>query len=378
MPPRALTGAVNGDVLIDGDRIAAVGDRSSMQLPGDVETIDCSGATIVPGLVNAHVHFFERKWADARATPAAELAAQLEDFTRYGFTSVFDLSSAWANTRALRDRIESGEIAGPRIRSTGEGLVPPGALPPPAVMGVMGVMNTPLPEVADARAAGEAARTLLDQGVDALKVFLSSNSGQAVMDFDVLRAIVAEAHGAHKRVFVHPNTAEDVRTALHAGVDVIAHTTPRSGPWGQDILGAARERRTALIPTLSLWKQLMRHDRRSVQDAMIASAVEQLRAWCDAGGIVIFGTDYGAVGADPGEEYALMQHAGMTVDEILASMTSVPADFFGEPDRGRVAPGHVADLVVLDAPLGNARMTIRNGEMIRTGVRCLPREGRGP
>jgi imidazolonepropionase-like amidohydrolase len=363
--PRLLTGATNGNVFIEGDRIVAVSDRSSFETPEGVERIDCSGATIVPGLFNAHVHFFERKWSQAHATPATELAAQLEDFTRYGFTSVFDLSSEWENTRALRERIERGEVAGPRIRSTGEGLVPPGALPPPMVMAVMGVMPTPLPEVADARAAAHAVRALLDHDPDAIKVFLSSNSGHVVMEREVLRAIVDEAHRAGKKVFVHPNTADDVRTALSAGVDVLAHTVPRGGPWTDDILQAARERRTALIPTLALWKRLMRHDRLSLAQSMVATAVEQLRAWREAGGIVLFGTDYGAVDADPSDEYALMQRAGVTTGEILASMTTAPAEFFGETDRGRIAPGYVADLAVVDpTDLAKVRMTIRNGEAI--------------
>jgi imidazolonepropionase-like amidohydrolase len=365
MPLRLLTGATNGDVLIDGDRIVAVGDRSLLDASAGVERIDCSGAAIVPGLCNTHVHFFERKWSDAGATPSKELAAQLEDFTRYGFTSVFDLSSAWENTRALRDRIERGEVAGPRIRSTGEGFVAPDALPPPIVMSVMGLVPTPLPEVAGAHAAGRAADALIDAGVDGLKVFLSSNSGHAVVDPDALRAIVDRAHRANKPVFVHPNTAADVTMALRAGVDVLAHTTPRSGPWGDEILSVAREGRVALIPTLALWQHLMRHDRRSIQERMVTIAVEQLRAWREAGGAVLFGTDYGAVDADPSDEYALMQRAGMTTDDIVASMTRAPAEFFGETDRGRLAPDYVADLAVVHrADLARARLTIRRGEVI--------------
>jgi hypothetical protein len=65
---------------------------------------------------------FERKWTKAAGIPAPELGRQLEDMlTRYGFTSVFDLSSLWENTRVIPDRIESGEVPGPRIRSTGGG-----------------------------------------------------------------------------------------------------------------------------------------------------------------------------------------------------------------------------------------------------------------
>jgi imidazolonepropionase-like amidohydrolase len=360
---RLLHGATNGSVLIDGGRIARAGDIATFDVPDGTQTIDCSGATIVPGYWNAHVHFFERKWSDASSIPAPELAAQLEDFTRYGFTSVFDLSSSLANTHVLRARIASGELAGPRILSTGEGLVPPGALPPPIAMTVMGVMNTPLPEVGDVTSARAAVKSLLDAGADAIKVFLSSNSGQAAIEPNVLAAIADETHRADRKLFVHPNTPDDVKLALRAGADVLAHTTPR-GEWDDEILDAAREQRTALIPTLALWKQMTRHDRRSIQEQMIVNAVAQLHAWREAGGIVLFGTDYGAIDADPSDEYTLMHDAGMDDDAILASMTMTPADFFGEPDRGRIVPDCVADLAVVDAPLGPARMTIKSGDII--------------
>ena len=110
----------DGVVLIDGDTIAAVGSRASVKLPKRADVLDCSASTITAGFWNSHVHFFERKWANAATIPAPELGRQLQDaFTRYGFTSVFDLSSLWENTRRIRDRINSGEVQGPRIRSTG-------------------------------------------------------------------------------------------------------------------------------------------------------------------------------------------------------------------------------------------------------------------
>src|SRR5205807_10366950 len=130
----------DGVVLIQGGKIAAVGSKASVQVPRNVQTLNCSGRTITAGYWNSHVHFFERKWANAAAIPATELSRQLQDMlTRFGFTSVFDLSSMWENTRYLRHRIESGEAPGPRIRSTGEGLVPPGSVPPEQMLNFMGV-----------------------------------------------------------------------------------------------------------------------------------------------------------------------------------------------------------------------------------------------
>src|SRR5262249_36605485 len=177
-------------------------------------------------------------------------------------------------------RIESGEVAGPDIRTTGEGLIAPGAAPPDHVLRMMGVVKTALPEVADAEQAAAAVRQLLDKGADAIKLFASLSD-------DAGPAAVAEAHGDGKPVFVHPNSAGDVQRALRAGVDVIAHTTPNGG--GEWSLGAVEGR--ALTPTLWLWKFFARHDRASSQDRIVEASIAQLRAWIGAGGDVLFGTD---------------------------------------------------------------------------------------
>ncbi len=360
-------------VLIRDGKITAAGKRSELPFPPDVKAIDCSGCTITAGFWNGHVHFFERKWADAGSIPAPELAHQLQEMlTRYGFTSVFDLSSLWENTRKLRDRIESGEVAGPRIRSTGEGLGSPGALPSDQVTGMMGVMKTPLPEVADSVQAVAAAEKLLEDGVDGIKLFIKAGPSQAAFSAETIRAVAEEAHRCGKPVFAHPTTGDDVHKAIVNGVDIIAHTTPHSGPWDQAVFSKLRKRRTALTPTLALWKYFMRHDRLALQENITSTALEQLRSWSAAGGTVLFGTDLGAVDYDPAEEYALMTRAGMSFSAILASLTTSPAEQFGESARlGRIAPGVQADLIVLRGDpsadihaLADVRQTLRNGRII--------------
>jgi imidazolonepropionase-like amidohydrolase len=363
----------DGVVLIEGGKIAAVGSRSAVRVPPGVPSIDCSGFTILAGFWNSHVHFFERKWADAGAIPASELGRQLQDMlTRYGFTSVFDLSSEWENTRRIRDRIESGEVAGPRIRSTGQGLLPPNpGIPPDAVLGIMGVMKTPLVEVADAAQASAAAKKLLDAGVDGIKLFISSPSQATIPDI-AIQAAAGEAHRQGKPVFAHPNTAADVLAAVRGGVNIVAHTTPRSGAWNEEVLKAMKERHVAVTPTLTLWKWYLRHDRVSAQEQMVNTAVGQLRAWLAAGGQVLFGTDLGAVEYDPSDEYALMAAAGMSFRQILASLTTAPAERFGESGRlGRIAVGLSADLTILQGnpakdieALTAVRYTIRDGKVV--------------
>jgi imidazolonepropionase-like amidohydrolase len=336
-------------VLIDGETIAAVGG----DVPANANVIDCAGLTITAGFWNSHVHFFERKWATAASIPAPELALQLQQMlTRYGFTSVFDIGSMWSNTRIIRDRIESGEVPGPRIRSTGEGLVPIGGNPSDVVLNMMGVMKTTLPEVGDAAAA---TKKLLAAGVDGIKIFVSSPSGATIPEAEI-RAAVDEAHRVNKLVFAHPNTGADVTAAIRAGVDIIAHTTPRSGAWD-----AMPARGVALTPTLNLWKHFLRHDRISTQEQIVKTAIAQLRAWISAGGTVLFGTDLGAVDYDPSEEYALMAEAGMNFRQILASLTTAPAERFAASKAGRIGVGCEADIVVFKDGLNDVRHVIQRG-----------------
>lgn len=364
---------VDGIVLIHDGIITAVGPRERVRVPRSAPSLDCTGLTITAGFWNSHVHFFERKWENAAAIPAAELGRQIQDMiTRYGFTSVFDLGSMWENTRRIRDRIESGEVPGPGIRSTGEALLAPRAMPPAEIIRMLGNMFTPSPEIADAAQATAASSALLRAGVDAVKVHLQRPPPPAApIPESAIRAAVVEAHRAGKPVFVHPNDRADVLAAVNAGVDVVAHTTPRS-PWDDTVIARMKERQVVLIPTLTIWRYLLRHDRISTQEESVAAAIAQLRAWMAAGGTVLFGNDLGAVEYDPREEYALMAAAGMTFPQILAALTTAPAERFGASQQlGRVATGLRADLAILQGDPSNdlqalsaVRYTLRAGRIV--------------
>lgn len=362
----------DGVVLIRDGTIAAVGTRTSVPISPGSETIDCSGDTITAGFWNSHVHFFERKWANVASLPAAELTRQLQDMlTRYGFTSVFDTGSMWENTRRLRDRIESGEVPGPSIRSTGEALIAPGAMPSERILGILGFMNFPAPEITDAAQATAASKKLLEEGVDAIKVHLQPPPPpKPPFPESAIAAAAEEARRSGRPLFVHPNSGADVLASVLAGADVVAHTSPRSGPWDETILTAMKEHHVALTPTLSLWKSFLRHDRISVQEQLVDTAIDQLRAWVDKGGTVLFGTDLGAADYDPTEEYVLMSQAGMSFRQILAALTTVPAERFGESTRrGRIAPGLDADLVVLsEDPSKNIRALTSVQYTLRAGT----------
>lgn len=375
----------NGVILIEGDKIIAVGSRTSVRVARGVKLIDCTGLTITAGFWNSHVHFLERKWSDAATLPASGLGRQLQTMiTQYGFTSVFDTWSMWENTRRLRDRIDSGEIAGPRIRSTGQATFPKGVaatsqaeMVTQATWGALGFMpleRIQIPRVAEASEAVVAARKLLDEGADGLKLYVVTpgRNGVAMPD-GVIRALVNEGHSRGKPVFAHPTSAAGLMASVQAGVDVLAHTTPQSGPWEESILAAMRQARVALVPTLMLWRYELRHEGISQADGLEEIAVGQLRAWVRAGGEVLFGTDVGYMTEyDPTDEYALMAKAGMTFRQILASLTTAPAERFGASKQlGRIGPGLAADLTILRNDLSKdiqafaaVEYTIRDGKVI--------------
>jgi len=376
----------DGAILVRDGKIAAVGKRTSLRVPGGTEVIDCRGLTITAGLWNSHVHFLERKWADAATLPAAELDRQLEAMlTRYGFTTVFDTWSAWENTRRLRDRIESGEVPGPMILSTGEAMFAKSVTPSAttgAAWGALGFMpleSFQTARVADAAESRDAARKSLDAGVDGLKLYAVTvgRNGVALPEA-AIEAAVKEAHSRGKPVFAHPTTVDGLRASVRAGVDVLAHTTPQSGPWDDAVLAAMKQSGVALVPTLKLWRYELRHERTSLGDRFTETATSQLRAWVGSGGKVLFGTDAGYMtDYDPREEYGLMADAGMSFRQVLAALTTSPAELFGASrPSGRIVPGLAADLTVLASDPSRdvgafavVRYTIRNGRIIYRAAR---------
>jgi imidazolonepropionase-like amidohydrolase len=363
-------------VLIDKGRIVAVGARGSTPVPRGARVIDCTGATVVAGFWNSHVHFFEDKWADAAQLSAPDVARQLEEMlTRYGFTTVFETGASLANTRALRDRIEADEVNGPRIHSTGEVLLAPNAAPADDVIRALGFYPSRHYEIHDAATAASAARALLAAGADGIKLHLQRPPLDGPpLPTSAIEAAAAEARRQGKPVFVHPPSGADVLAAVRAGVDVVAHTTPLTGAWDATVLAAAGARDVALTPTLLLWKDALSAESASRREQTLRTALDQLRAWIAAGGTVLFGSDLGAVRYDPTEEYELMAAAGMSFAQILASLTTAPAERFGTAgERGRVAVGAPADLVVLAGDpagdiraLADVRYTVRGGRVIYT------------
>jgi len=358
----------DGTVVIEGDRIIAVGRRASVPTPAGAEVIDVSGAFIVAGFTNSHVHFTQPRWEGAAQQPAVKLSQDLEGFAlRWGFTRVVDIGSSTTNTLALRQRIEAGEVRGPRILTTGIPLYPKDGIPwylreamPPEQLALLNTPATP-------QEATAIVERQLAQGADAVKLFTGAGMGRGVvkpMPVEVARAAASAARTLGRPVFSHASSLAGLEPALAAGVNVLAHALDDVTGWDDALTRRMVDARVAMVPTLKLFGKLPH----------IAEIQRRVGEFERAGGEVLFGTDVGFMeDVDPTEEYVLMGGAGLGWRAILASLTTTPARRFGgiRGGGGQVAPGMPADLVVLASdPAAEAKAfasvvrTVRGGRTV--------------
>ena len=362
-----------GVVLISRGKITAVGEGGKIKVPSSVRKIDFAGKSLVAGLWNAHIHFIEPKWDNAAHLPAEQLTRDLQEMlTQYGFTSVVDTGSVLENTSALRRRIETGEVAGPRILTAGMILFPQ--------HGVPYYVTESLPaEVVNRFRQGEVATPadavrLVDkqigEGADIVKLYVVSFvriAGQIrpyPMPLSIIKAASEEAHRKGKLVFAHPSTPEGVRLALEGNVDVLAHAAEEPETWSDSLAAKLKSAHVTLIPTLTLFSI----------DSDFNPIMNEVRSYQSIGGQIMFGTDIGYVTDYKAlrKEYSYLQRAGLTFPQILAALTTTPASRLGYGDRtGQIKPGMDADLTLLDGDpsvdvdaFSRICMTVRQGRII--------------
>jgi imidazolonepropionase-like amidohydrolase len=365
----------DGVVLIENGKITAVGKKGRVHVPPDVETVDSAGKTIVAGFWNSHVHFTEPKGQNAADLTAAQLTAQLQEMlTRYGFTSVVDTGSLLSNTVAIRKRIASGEVAGPRILTAGSPLYPKDGIPyyvmdtiPPDVVKM-------IPRPASPQEAVRAVDENIAHGADIIKLFVVTivrRDGKLVplpMSLGIVQAATAEAHRKGKLVFAHPSTIEGVELVLRGHVDVLAHTIEDPDHWNAAIVKRLKAAHVSLIPTLALFSD------ENGFDTAHEGVPREVKNYSESGGEILFGTDVGYLTNYPDltREYELLGRAGLTFPQVLAALTTTPARRLGfAATTGRVANGQDADLVILDSDpardlmaFSRIKMTLRRGRII--------------
>jgi imidazolonepropionase-like amidohydrolase len=370
---------VDATVVVRDGRIAAVG--RDVRVPKGATVLDCSGLSVTAGLWNNHVHILPVKFLHADRKTGAELTAAFQEMlTGWGFTTVFDVGSVLANTNDLRTRIASGKILGPRILTTGEPFFPRNGVPV-YVQGYLEKNAITLPDDATTADAMARVKKQVGEGADAIKIFAGSIQAHSVlmMPLERAQAIVKEAHSLHRQVFEHPTNLAGVEIALESGVDILAHVTSQLGEdWTPELVARMRAQKMVVIPTLTLFDVEAKKGGYSAEEAQkfADTAASRLREFNAAGGEVLFGTDVGYIYQfDTAEEYTLMQRAGMSFAQILASLTKNPAARFGYGSHsGRIGKGLDGDLTVFKGDPGSditafsrVRYTIRGGKVIFDG-----------
>ena len=330
-------------VIRDG-AIATIGSAADVEVPGGAEVVDATGLTLVPGLIDAHVHI-------AFASPAEVL--------RGGVTTVRDLGWPPKKIWPLVEASEDPDFDGPRIVAAGQMLTARGGYPMAAGWAPPGTgLVVPSPDDADEAVAAQARA-----GAVVIKVALNSAVGPS-LPRETLGAIVEAASERGLEVTGHVYSLDELDRALDAGMTELAHMLMSTEKLPDLTIARMVEQGVTIVPTLSV---------RVGDDLDLA--VDNLVRFLGAGGKVVYGTDLGNAGPVPGfdpTEVAAMSAAGMSPHQILVSATSGAAELLGLADIGILAEGMAADIVALGGhplqepgDLTNIEMVWRRGRRAR-------------
>ncbi len=346
--------ALVGVRLVDGTSAAAVDDAvvvmdhglladvgTSAPVPAGAFVVDLQGATLTPGVVDAHVHL-------AFADPGR--------LVRSGVTAVRDLG--WPPDR-LAPLVRQAWSDGLLVSAVGPILTAPGGYPAGAAWAPPGTTS----EVGGVDEAVRAVDRVVALGACAVKVGLDDRRGPLLAP-RTLAAVVERAREWGRLVTAHVGSADALASALDAGVGELAHVPFSDVPVPDDLVRRAVGAGVRLLPTL--------HCRDADPAGEREAATGFLRRWVGLGGEVAYGTDLGNACTAPSvdaRELALMARSGMTAAEVVVAATSRAADAIGAWEvTGRVAPGLRADLLVLDAdPLLDATALSRPRWVIAGG-----------
>lgn len=360
------------DVLIADGRIVSV--ARHIAAPTGAKVIDGAGLTLMPGLIDAHVH---------------DIPGGASDALRFGVTSEFDLYG-WPTDQPLRKvrRASYAPTQQADLWSAGFGVTPPGGHPTEMLGEIPAADQPPTLGPADDPAAFIAAR--VREGSDYIKVIEDDGSrpGQKpwLKSFGPVRfkAVMQAAVASGKQVIVHSQQVAVAEAAVRLGASALAHA-PCDNPGSAKFYRQMRQKSVRLIPTLAVYggiggEQFSRAELTGADTApwlspfqtitlgipiakpqplQFANAMEAVRRAHRAGVVIMAGTDAPnpttAFGVTLHVELELLVKAGLSPVEALRAATANPAGFYGATDRGRIAPGLRADLVLVS---GNPMRTI--------------------
>ena len=369
-------------VLVDGDRIVAAG--PNLATPAGTHRIALPGQTLLPGFIEGHGHLLlhpynETPWDDqvlkeSEAYRVARAVVHAKATLLAGFTTLRDLGTEGAGTAdvGLKRAINEGLILGPRLIIATRAIVAPGSYAPKSDA-------HPVPqgaEEADGPNLVSVVRRQIGAGADVIKLYgdyrwRPGEGSRPTFSQAEIAAAVAAAHDAGRPVAVHANTAEAMRRASAAGADVIEH----GGEGDAATFALLAKNATALCPTLAAGEAIARYRGWNGQDPAPADVLQDRATFqlaLKAGVPICMGGDVGVFAhGENAREMLAMAKAGMANAAVLTAATAGNARHFGLNDRGRIAPGLLADLVAVAgdpvadlAAVTRVRLVMKGGTVV--------------
>jgi imidazolonepropionase-like amidohydrolase len=400
----------NAAVVIQGDKIVEVGPAKEVKIPAGATVIDTSGQTMMPGLIEAHGHLFllgygdEGDWFKWLATPAGkkysiQYVMQLSAYQMLmsGITGVIDVGGTLKDSVAVRDRINKGEIPGPRLIVAGPLVTrtPYGGFPADA----SAVVHSP-------EEAAAAVDRIYAQGADIIK----AHAGLTREDYF---AIVKAAHAHKMKVHAHVYDEAAVRNAFDAGVDVLQHVGSAGFPTysaqlvrdiaeaGRPVVLTAAHRSWIYPDTVDFPERLQDPVLKSMFPKDMWEAVQdslkdwpdigyfaqinrqekyrepQVKQWIASGAVMGVGTDSGTpmnFNTDALiREMKVLADEGVPPLEVISDATRVNARIMGKPNTGTIQAGKLADIIVVSGSplysdltdLADVKVVIKNGVLYK-------------
>lgn len=364
-------------ITVTDGRIVSIADGFTAA-PAGAETVELRDSTVLPGLIDLHVHLtgdpggdFWKETVEPDEWGVVVGAKNAEKTLRAGFTTVREAGSSQHGAFSLRRGTEEGLITGPRIIAAGPSL---------AIVGGHGDVTGFRPEINAILSSGytctgavecaEKVRRASQNGADTIKITATggvlSQQGrglEAHFSDPEMKSIADTAHSLGLKVMAHAHGARGIEAAARAGIDTIEHGTYLDRAAAEAMVANG----TVLIPTLMAFQGISERLGKGIYTPVVEEKVRAVaetarvfmgraREW---GVPIAFGTDAGVFdhGRNAGE-FALMVGQGMSDREALASATTVAARVLDmENEIGRIAPGYSADIIAVSGnPLENVRV----------------------